>query len=280
MATVIDAIQNLVRNPRTMLGQEYKTHNRANHMGEALEEYVKDLFAGSFNVSALERMEAHEQTFSYLGNNSNPPDAMLRNGDAIEVKKTESLDAPLALNSSHPKHKLRSDNPMISEACRDAEDWQEKDILYIVGNVFNGQLRHLAMVYGLDYCASDACYQRLKETIKTGVNAIENVEFAESRELGRVNRVDPLGITYLRIRGMWGIENPWIVFNYIYQRDMRKKLNFMCLINDQKWKTLHQPERLISLSRIDPRLKISDVKIHDPNNPARLNGARLITFTI
>ena len=25
------------------------------------------------------------ETFCYLGNNSNPPDAMLRNGDAIEV---------------------------------------------------------------------------------------------------------------------------------------------------------------------------------------------------
>lgn len=115
MATVIDAIQNLVHNPRVLLAQAYKTHNRANYMGEALEEYVKDLFAGSFNVTSFERMEAHAQTFSYLGNNSNPPDAMLRNGDAIEVKKTESLDAQLALNSSYPKHKLRADCSMISE---------------------------------------------------------------------------------------------------------------------------------------------------------------------
>lgn len=136
------------------------------------------------------------------------------------------------------------------------------------------------MVYGLDYCASDSCYKRLKDTIKAGVNAIENVEFAETRELGRINRVDPLGITYLRIRGMWGIENPWTVFNYIYHRDMRKRLNFMCIINNQKWETLPNTGRLIDLSKIDPRLKLSEVKIHDPNNPARLNEAKLITFTI
>lgn len=64
------------------------------------------------------------EVFSYLGNNSNPPDAMLRNGDAIEVKKIESLSSALTLNSS-----------MISTACREAEQWSEKDMIYVVGVV-------------------------------------------------------------------------------------------------------------------------------------------------
>ena len=280
MATIIDAIENIVQNPVTLLGREYRSRNRANSMGEALEAYVKDMFAGTFNMSETERLEAYERTFSYLGNNSNPPDAMLRGGDAIEVKKIESLDASLALNSSYPKHTLRSDSPMISEACRVAEDWVEKDILYVVGSVFNGQLRHLAMVYGLDYCASASCYQRLKETIRNGVNTIEGVEFAETRELGRVNHVDPLGITYLRVRGMWGIENPWTVFGYVYRRDMRKRLNVMCLIGERKWEGLIGRERLESLARHDSRVGLSAVRIKDPDNPARLNGARLITFSV
>ena len=128
----------------------------------------------------------------------------------IEVKKIESLDASLALNSSYPKHTIRSDSTMISEACRDAEDWTEKDMLYVVGSVRNSMLRHLTMVYGLDYCASESCYSGLKTRISQGVNAIPGVEFSETRELGRINRVDPLGITYMRVRGMWGIENPWM----------------------------------------------------------------------
>lgn len=33
---------------------------------------------------------------------------------------------------------------------------------------------------------------------------------------------------------MWGIENPWSVYDYIYRRDMRKNLNFMCIINVDK----------------------------------------------
>ena len=60
---------------------------------------------------------------------------MLRNGDAIEVKKIESLSSALALNSSYPKHKLYCNSSMISTACREAEQWSEKDMIYAVGVV-------------------------------------------------------------------------------------------------------------------------------------------------
>lgn len=278
--SIVDAIVNLVRNPVTLLMKEYRSRNRANSMGDALEEYVKDLFAGTFEIPELDRLERLQQVFSYLGNSSNPPDAMLLGGDAIEVKKIESLDASLALNSSYPKHTIRSDNPMISEACRDAENWTEKDMLYVVGSVNKNILKHLVMVYGLDYCASETCYQRLKERVTDGINAIHGIDFAETRELGRVNRVDPLGITYMRIRGMWGIENPWTVFNYVYRRDLRKSFNFMCLINDEKWRRLPDTSRIISLMNTHPNLEVKDVKIKDPDNPARLNAAKLIQFSI
>lgn len=278
--TIIDAIVNLVSNPIVTLGREYRSRNRANSMGEALEEYVKDLFAGTFKCEPQERYERFERVFSYLGNNSNPPDAMLRGGDAIEVKKIESLDASLALNSSYPKHTLRADSPMISDACRDAERWTEKDMLYVVGVVQNSMLRHLAMVYGLDYCASENCYRGLKTRIAQGVNAIEGVEFAQTRELGRINRVDPLGITYMRVRGMWGIENPWSAFRYVYRRDMRRQLNFMCLVNREKWERIPDRERLRETARANPRLTLSDVRVKNPDNPARLNEAVLISFSV
>lgn len=278
--TIIDAIVNLVSNPIVTLGREYRSRNRANSMGEALEEYVKDLFAGTFKCEPQERLERFERVFSYLGNNSNPPDAMLRGGDAIEVKKIESLDASLALNSSYPKHTLRADSPMISDACRDAERWAEKDMLYVVGVVQNSMLRHLAMVYGLDYCASENCYRGLKTRIAQGVNAIEGVEFAQTRELGRINRVDPLGITYMRVRGMWGIENPWSAFRYVYRRDMRRQLNFMCLVNREKWERIPDHERLRETARANPRLTLSDVRVKNPDNPARLNEAVLISFSV
>ena len=169
---------------------------------------------------------------------------------------------------------------MISEACRGAENWKEKDMLYVVGIVNRNVLCHLAMVYGLDYCASEQCYVGLKSRISQGVNAIEGVNFSETKELGRVNKVDPLGITYMRIRGMWGIENPWKTFEYVYKRDYRKRFNFMCLINERKWNRLEGTERILRLAKGNTNLKISDVRIKDPDNPAKLNNAKLITFAI
>lgn len=275
---IINAIINLVQNPVTQLVNCYQGKNRANNAGDALEEYVKDIFANSFGLPETERLEQINSVFSYLGNNSNPPDAMLKNGDAIEVKKIESDNAALALNSSYPKHTLLSSSPMISSACKAAEKWTEKDIIYIVGVVKQNCLKHLCMVYGLDYCASEECYSRIKSTIKSGVEAIRNVEFAESRELGHINKVDPLGITYMLIRGMWGIENPWKVFNYVYMRDMSKEFTFMCIINEKKWNTFDNIQKLFNLSQITPNLSISDIRVKNPDNPAQLNNAKLICF--
>lgn len=273
---IINAIYNLVTNPVIDVVSYYHGKNRANSVGDALEEYIKDLFADTFNVEEKERLERLSEVFSYLGNNSNPPDAMLRNGDAIETKKIESNNAALALNSSYPKQRLYSDSSMISSACRNAEEWTVKDMIYAVGVVKNSQLRQLAMVYGMDYCASEECYKRIKTTIKNGVESITNVEFAETKELGHINRVDPLGITYMRIRGMWGIENPWKVFNYIHERNLSRKFEFMCIINEEKWKTFDNTN-LIDLLNIDG-FSISDVRIQNPDNPAKLVDAKLITY--
>lgn len=279
MANIINAIINLVSSPKYELMEYSKNHNRANAMGDALEEYVKDLFADTVSENDTEvRLKKIQQAFSYLGNSNNPPDSILKGGDAIEVKKIESKDASLALNSSYPKHKLYSDSPMISKACKNCEKWDIKDIMYIVGVVKGNNILSLAMVYGTEYCADKEIYERIRGTIKEGVNSIPDVEFAETNELGRVNKVDPLGITYLRIRGMWGIENPFTVFNYIYQRDDKNKFNFMAIINKEKYDSFKNKGELEKICKTNPDLKIEDKQIKDPNNPANLIDVKLITF--
>ena len=279
---IVNAIIHLVNHPVTHLVQDYRGRNRANNAGDALEEYVKDLFSGTFDLPENERLETMNRVFSYLGNNSNPPDAMLRGGDAIEVKKIETDGAAIALNSSYPKHTILASSPMISNACKTAEQWTEKDVIYVVGVVdkTTNDLKRLCMVYGLDYCASDECYSRIKKTIKSGVEAIPGIEFAESRELGHINKVDPLGITYMRIRGMWGIENPWNVFRYVYSRNPANTFDFMCIINDTKWETLENNRELTALASYCDSLRILNVRIKNPDNPAQLQGAKLITFGI
>lgn len=275
---IINAIINLVNNPVIKVAATYKSKNRANSVGDALEEYVKDLFAGTFEASKKERIEKWGQIFSYLGGSNSPPDAMLKKGDAIEVKKIES-DSQIALNSSYPKHKLYCEDSKITKKCIQAEEWNEKDIIYVVGIVNNDLLKSLCMVYGLDYCASKECYEGLLNRIKEGVVSISDVDFCSTKEIAHINKVDPLKITYMRVRGMWGIENPWSVFDYVYERDKDAEFNFMCIINEDKWNTFENTKDLEELSLSDESLKISDVEIQDPDNPAVLINAKLITIT-
>lgn len=278
---IIDAIINIVKNPILELREYSISHNRANSMGEALEEYIKDIFSGTlFENDKNKRLEIISEVFSYLGNTNNPPDSILRGGDAIEVKKIENKSSSLALNSSYPKAKLYSNSSMITDACRNCEEWKEKDIIYAIGTCEKNKLTSLIFVYGEDYAAENKIYENVKNKIKFGIETINGLEFSETNEIGRVNRVDPLGITYFRIRGMWGIENPIKVFDYIYERDNTKQFNFMALINDDKYNSFFNREELENLEKENKYLEIRNVKIKNPNNPAQLRSAKLITFKI
>ncbi|PHI04771.1 NgoPII family restriction endonuclease [Fusobacterium polymorphum] len=278
---IIDAIINIVKNPILELKEYSISHNRANSMGEALEEYIKDVFSGTlFEKDENKRMEIISEVFSYLGNTNNPPDSILRGGDAIEVKKIENKSSSLALNSSYPKAKLYSNSSMITDACRSCEKWEEKDIIYTIGTCEKNKLTSLIFVYGEDYAAENKIYENVKNKIKLGIETINDLEFLETNEIGRVNRVDPLGITYFRIRGMWGIENPVKVFDYIYKRDDSKQFNFMALINEDKYLSFSNTKELEDLEKENKNLEIKDVRIKNPNNPAQLKKAKLITFKI
>jgi hypothetical protein len=273
---ILTAIANIVNNPIGELRSFYEGHNRANNMGEALEQYVKDMFAGTLSeTNEQTRLERLEQVFSYQGNQNNPPDIIVRQGDAIEVKKIENAGSGLVLNSSYPKAKLFASSPMITSACRNCEQWQEKDILYAVGVVNSSHLAHLFFAYGVDYAASAEIYERIKSVISSGVTTIPNVEFAETKELGRVNRVDPLGITYLRIRGMWGIENPAKVFSYVYAHT-NSQFEVAAIINDDKYNSFPAGDRATLEKMVSASFKITDIKIKTPDNPSILKQAKLI----
>ncbi len=281
MSNIINAIINMVIDPQLELGNYYNSRHRANAEGDSLEEYIKDLFAGTLREKNEQiRLKKISEVFSYLGNDSNPPDAMLYGGDAIEVKKIESVQGDIQLNSSHPKCKLSSNSNMITAGCRNAENgrWIEKDLLYIIGSVKNKTLKSLFMVYGMDYAAKEETYLRIKRTIKNGVEELPNIQFAETDELGRLNKVDPLGITSLRIRGMWILQNPWKAFSYITSLDTSKQFEFCAIINEDKYNLYSNKDDLEKIK--NDSLSITDIKIKNPNNPAALINAKMIRFSL
>jgi hypothetical protein len=202
---------------------------------------------------------------------------MIRQGDAIEVKKTQSANSDLALNSSYPKSNIQSNSTMITQECRTCEEWTEKDLIYCVGHTDDENLNSLWMVYGNIYAAKHETYQVIKQKITDGIKEIPNVELAETNELGRVNRVDPLGITNLRIRGMWQIQNPRRVFNYLHTQT-GNNFELVAIVPTSKYNSFpnESKNRIENLGNLN--LTINDVKVKDPNNPANLLDAKFILF--
>lgn len=52
----------------------------------------------------------------------------------------------------------------------------------------------------------------------------------------------------------------------------------MSIINEEKWKTFDNITDLIELEQRVEALNIENIKIKNPDNPAKLNRAKLITF--
>ncbi len=255
------------------------TANRINMMGDALDFYIKDLFCGSFMKEGVKEKKAvYEQYFSYLGSPTKPPDAIIRGGDAIEVKKIENLRAGIALNSSYPKSKLYSNSPMIAKKCRDCEEWDSKDLVYVIGVVEGERVKLLWFVYGDCYAADKEVYENVRNTIIQGVEAIPDVELADTDELGRVNRVDPLGITYLRVRGMWGIQNPIDVFTDIISYDESDNFVAYTIISDSKFALFPEADRNAIVKNEHKNIILKDVEIRSPNDAAEFLSAKLITI--
>ena len=281
MTNILEAIVNIINNPILEIKSHYSGRNRANSVGDALEIYIKDAFANTIQEKdEQERMKKYNEVFSWLGNQNHPPDIMIRKGDAIEVKKTQSANSDLALNSSYPKSNIQASSQMITQECRNCEDWKEKDLIYCVGHTTDDTINSLWMVYGNIYAAKHETYQVIKNKITDGINEIPNVELAETNELGRVNRVDPLGITNLRIRGMWQIQNPRRVFKYLHIKE-NNLFELVAIIPEAKYNSFsNESRRKVEDLASKENIIIKNTKVKDPNNPANLIEAKLIVFTI
>lgn len=142
----------------------------------------------------------------------------------------------------------------------------------------DNELRYLWLVYGDCFCADKEVYEKIKTKIKEGVSVIDGVTFTETKELGKVKRVDPLNITDLRIRGMWHIQNPHVVFSYLNCTDSTKDFQFFALMRKSKYDTFSELDKQSLLNLTASGLKTQNVKIKNPDNPAQLLDCVLFSF--
>ncbi len=281
MSNILKAFINIINNYQVNIENITNGNNRANNMGEGLETYIKNAFANTFDSNEEQNiLDIYSEIYSYQGNKNNPPDLILKNSDAIEIKKLESKSSAIALNSSYPKSKLYANSPMITRACKESEEWSMKDMLYAIGYTNQSILKSLWLIYGDCFCADKEIYERIKNTISSGIDTIQDVEFTQTKELGKVKKVDPLGITDLRIRGMWHIDNPNKIFNYIYNYDSTRNFQLICLMKKEKYESFSSIDKQAIENIENENVEVQDVKIKNPNNPVQLIDAKLLVFKV
>jgi hypothetical protein len=277
---ILKALINIYKLKNFKLTELYSGKNRVNNVGTALEYFIKDAFCSSINILEIEdKDKIHSKFLSYLGNQNNPPDFIIKNSDAVEVKKIGSLVGSIALNSSYPKSKLHSDDTRILQSCRDCDgrSWSQKDIVYVVGSVTGSKIKTLWFVYGDCYAADREVYEKTLSIIQKQVLGIDHLDFTrKTNEIAGVRKIDPLGITYLRVRGMWGIDTPHKVFGSLTDFDKSSEFSAFALMLDEKYESFPKKDRKDIES--NPDIEIKSVEVRSPNNPANYLNAKLISL--
>jgi hypothetical protein len=281
MSNLLEAIFSISQFEELTVDQVNTGNNRATNMGDGLETFVKKAFSDMLAESDPTVLTRHYQNiFSYEGSATTPPDLMIRGGAAIEVKKTQTISSELQLNSSHPKSKLLSSSPLINNHCRDCEVWSEKDFLYVIGHI-PAQSKSLSSIWFIDgsiYAADETTYTNLKQMIANGIGDIPAIDFARTRELGRVNGVDPLRITNLRVRGMWLLQPPFRVFSEVHRHSNQSTFECISIIPTAKYDAF--PTNSKRKIEATDTITIEDIEIKNPNNPMSMVACKLIKFVI
>lgn len=278
VANTLKALLNIQKYKSNKLNKIVAVSNpnspRVNVVGDKLEAYVKDALTNSFHIkNPKDKMEEYLKELSHLGSQNNPPDIMIRGGDAFEVKKVNNLGGgSIPLNSSYPKQKLSSKDPMITTECKNCEKWEEKDFVYCVGNVIDNDIKILSFIYGDCYSAKKEHYEKIRKSMIDGIGELK-VEFSKTRELARLNKIDPLKITDLRIRGMWQIKSPLWVFPDLIKVPEKDCIVY-ALMKKEKFNSFSEEDK----KEVRKNMNMINVKINNPDNPKEKMDAVLISF--
>ena len=282
MTDLLNAICNIIEYSDFSIKYLDSIKDPVNDMGTPFEIFIKDSFANSFNIE--EKEDEHNKVFSWTGSRNFSPDAILRNSDAIEIKKSGSEDGDLQLNSSHPRSYLIASDRMIDPGCKICEDkkWDKKHIIYCIGTVNGKAIKSIWMVYGNIYAAKPEKYQRIKKLISDSIDKDPNIDSKNTKELAAMKGIDPLKISNLRVRGMWIIKKPKKVFGDVYMQNHQEENKIVALIPLDRYENFHSKsiKRIEKLVRENDDLKIFDREVKDPNNPTKMIKCKMIVYSV
>ncbi|NNU76555.1 NgoPII family restriction endonuclease [Clostridium estertheticum] len=246
--------------------------NSAKAMGSELESYSKDIFTDAYNIDdPEEKVNKYKQSLSYLGGSKNPPDFIIKEGAAVEVKKVESTNE-IQLNSSSPTKTLKYDSDKITKSCKKCEKWTEKDMIYIIANQ-KKNTKIVESIWIIDakcYVASKDVYLNVFNYIKDAIIKLDKIETVQSKEFARVVNIDSLNSTKLRIRPMWTLAHPNTMFNHFIKKDDIKKFRVYSLILKSTF-DLYPESDLNELETLIENKKVTrfDTHVKDPDDKTK-----------
>lgn len=274
-SNILQAIINISKSNDTTLSN-YKgfddPDNRIQRQGQGLEIFIKDSFCGipSGMTCNETRIENYLQVFSDTGHSNSPPDAMIKESDAMEIKKHEGFSTKyIALNTSPPRTVLTDEDRNIVQETKDCEPkpWTH-DYLYIIGNSESEKLRRITLCYGDCFVSSDKIYRDFFDKIKKSISEgdIGNAEFLDSKEFGRICKIDPQDFTTLRIRSMFELQNPNEVFKEEINWRESENLTISAIMRKEKFLSFPEEDRE-SLKK--DNFEIKEFKGKNPNEPKK-----------
>ena len=256
--------------------------NSMQEMGSGLEGWVKRLFMD-------DNSSQNNHPFLYHGAASRPPDLIVDNPPiAFEVKKIQDKSTSLQLNSSTPEQNLRVNNTRISVECKkifDEKNIGSMPLIYVIGRVLGDEVVKTWIVDGGLYCAHHEVYDDISNKLKQTIEDTFPDNIHETNEIANFQGVDPLKITILRVRGMWIIKHPEVVFQYL-KEDGLQDARITCLLSEETYKSCIEclpSEISVSVSDYDEtscntegNLISREIKVKSPDNPAKFCDAYLI----
>ncbi len=282
-SNILTAIKNISDFKTNNMREYFKDYatTQIKTVRQEMEYYVKDAISGSFkSVKDKKPTDRYTGVFSYVGSKNKPPDMIIQGGDAVVIKTIMTYKGSLTINNYPPKDRLKWNDPWILKNCRelDGGQWNSKDIFYVIGWTEKRRMKYLNFIQGCCFIPEEEVYNKKIHGLKKNIyNYLESegLEASSTIGLGKVNNMDPLGITNLRIKGVWSIINPLKIFSDTFSYDKNKDFTLIALMLKNKFDSF--PKKDIDAIVNDKQIEIKDVKIGNPNNPRKKIDAKLIT---
>ncbi|ALS00076.1 restriction endonuclease [Enterococcus silesiacus] len=266
---VLIALSNILQRNSSILTPIFRSNGSANAAGDSLEYFIKDMFctgASQYQYD-YEKDEVYDKYLSWKGNSSNFPDFIVRGGVGVEPKKLNNTSySTLALNSSYPKDYIYPDSQNLPKII-DESNWEKKEVIYVAGNLNkSNKLISLWFAYGNTMVADRSVYLDLINDIREAVKETD-ATLVPSIELARARGIDPLKYTNLRMRGMYELQHPHIVFNeYISRHDIPLEASKIFLVLLKKDYENIQDKPDLSEFYFNGQLTSHEIFIDDPNS--------------